>query len=457
MIATLIIVVAWVLAALVLTGIGRLISCALPTGALQPAVFPRFWSGFVGASALLAVWQLFFPVNDVARALLLALACAGWWLTRKTWRDSLPGTWAFVIAPLLANRALGPETNADFASYFHETTNWFTTYALPPGLGNLHHRLGFNHSYYLYRAMFETGPLAGRSQHASDGLLFLVSFLVTWPGLVALLRGDQRPLNVVRAILLFPVVHQLLTGHVSSGAADAGVFAFGISLVVLTASLVLSHAPASRSDAALAFLLAAGALTLKLSLVVTALPLVVATMLTVAPADRRSVLRWPAVATLLILVPWMARGVVMSGYPLFPSTAFAFDVPWRVPEGVATTEALYAQAFGRGFFYTPAPGTPWVEHWFTRALLLNHDVLMPACLVGLALVLALARRHVEPKAWLCFIPGLAVWWLGAPEPRHAGALLWGFAAVVFASALGEWRTRWHHAVLVAVLTLALAV
>jgi len=449
--ATFTVMVAWALAAFVLTGVGRLISVRLPSGWAKLPGFPRFWLGFVGTCAFLSLWQLFAPVNDVARVLLVLAALAGWWLTRASWRESSPGTWALLLAPWLANRALGPETNADFASYFHETTNWFTTFALPPGLGNLHHRLGFNHAYYLYRALFETGPLTGLSQHVSDSLLFFVSFLVTAPGLVALFRADRRPIHVVQAILLVPVVHQVLTGHVSSGAADAGVFALSVTLVLLTANRVLSREAASDGEIALGLILAAGAVTTKLSLAATAIPLVVSLATT-----RRIAVKWAALATVLILIPWMARGVVMTGYPLFPSTVFGFDVSWRVPESLAHAEALFAQAYGRGFYDTPPVGTPWVAHWVMRALWLNHEFVIPLSIAGVALLLCLVRRKFEPKAWLCFMPGFAVWLLGAPEPRHAGALLWGFAAITFASATREWSLRWLQPVIVTVVMLMLS-
>ena len=33
----------------------------------------------------------------------------------------------------------------------------------------------------------------------------------------------------------------------------------------------------------------------------------------------------------VLLATWMGRGILLSGYPLFPSTALAMPVPWRMP------------------------------------------------------------------------------------------------------------------------------
>ena len=43
-------------------------------------------------------------------------------------------------------------------------------------------------------------------------------------------------------------------------------------------------------------------------------------------------LLYATLAALVLCLPWLARGIIRSGYPLFPSTALAAPVAWRVPK-----------------------------------------------------------------------------------------------------------------------------
>src|SRR5262249_31531005 len=75
-----------------------------------------------------------------------------------------------------------------------------------------------------------------------------------------------------------------------------------------------------------------------------------------------------------------ARSVVLSGYPLYPSTQLdVFVVDWKIPAAVADAEAVVIRAWARGIHAVDPPETfadaaaypisrwlpVWVEHWPT--------------------------------------------------------------------------------------------
>src|SRR3970282_253738 len=93
---------------------------------------------------------------------------------------------------------------------------------------------------------------------------------------------------------------------------------------------------------ALAFTVAAA---FKLSIALVALPAWLIAMILTAPgaAQGEASLRRAAAVALamsgVLMGTWLARGVVLSGYPLYPATALGFPVDWRVPAEQAAAES----------------------------------------------------------------------------------------------------------------------
>jgi hypothetical protein len=165
---------------------------------------------------------------------------------------------------------------------------------------------------------------------------------------------------------------------------------------------------------------------------------------------RRDALAAAAIAGALLL-PWLARGAVLSGYPLYPLTALALPVDWRVPAAAAESEASGVRAWAR------VPGVPrelvlhgwyWLESWGRRHLVLRVGVGVPLPLLlgGAGLFLAalggsLGQRSRATRALWLLAPAavaLASWFWMAPDPRFAMFSLWSIAAAGLGTAAGVW-------------------
>lgn len=460
------VLVAWAVGALVFVGLGRL--AAMATGA-GPHV-PRFWLGWALGVALLQVWHLAWPVDGAALGALAALAAAGWWIGgRPRWRPGWADALAFALTVLVADQALAAPGNLDTDLYFAQTVAWAEAHPVTPGLGNLNHRLAFNHAYYLYAALADVGPLEGRGHHVANGLLFVA---LLWPGLRAIARLASAQ-DVVRALVLVPLADALVSGNLTSPAADGAVFAYGAALAVVAARMLVDERPPSRADVvAMGFLGAAGVVT-KASLVCVEMPLLVAVLIRwvrsrPGAGEVRRVLAWSVGLGVAVVGVWMARGVVLSGYPLFPSTALAAPVPWRVPEAVARMEMAFIRATGRLTTVAADPDAPWVGAWLRAAWLDTRGFLLPvalAAVLALALVWTAARGRLRREGVRALgfvaaaVAGLSMWWWLSPELRHAGVLVWllpislTLALVRGTDALGEPAGR--AALRLAVVVLAL--
>src|SRR5260370_29933970 len=166
-----------------------------------------------------------------------------------------------------------------------------------------------------------------------------------------------------------------------------------------------------------------------------------------APELRRMLL-FGVSAALLIVAPWMAHGVILSGYPLYPSPFAGVDVPWRMDRAVVVSMYDWVHAFARwpGHFDTEVVEKGWMARWFQREWLNNRAFLLPAALaVAGALAMGasfLAGRRPLRSLLAALAPlagGIAMWWSLAPDTRFAGPLLWGFAGMLALAAASAWQ------------------
>jgi hypothetical protein len=147
---------------------------------------------------------------------------------------------------------------------------------------------------------------------------------------------------------------------------------------------------------------------------------------------------------------WMARGVVLSGYLLFPTASLSLPVDWRAPVEHARGEFAYAAESSRATVenYQALVGDAgrwdWIANWWRESASYDiHHLIVPGLLAALGslgyLFLRQSRRGKaagSPATWWLAGPALIAlvpWFLVAPEPRYAAPLLWGTAAVAAAA------------------------
>src|SRR4029453_3687993 len=94
-----------------------------------------------------------------------------------------------------------------------------------------------------------------------------------------------------------------------------------------------------------------------------------------------------AVWTAVIFVPWIVRGYVLSGYPLFPATIGGIPVDWKYnPQTAADLREIMMLWYrtihvDRGYL----PGLRWIPEWLFEIAFLRAPIetVLPA-LVALA-------------------------------------------------------------------------
>lgn len=467
------VVITWAVVGLVLAGIGlafRRLFGALAIDLDELAI--AFWAGYAIALFLLQLWHLLFPVNAGALLVLLALGVAGllqsWrgigsWLGTDPWRGrgwAIAGALALLL--FASNRAIGPVENYDTGMYHLPVVNWAKSFAVVPGLVNLHGRLAFNSSSLLFAAALDQGPWTGRAAHIANSLLvawFLVRVATAW---TRVLSGTKRPgaWDVFDAMLLLPLAAILISGDLSSLETDTPTsLLLLVSASRILRALSLPTAQRAGNDFATVALLLSASMCVKLSAVVIAGMLILVAAWTFRSAFGSwsdAVLRVLPAPVLLVLL-WMSRGVILSGYPMYPAGVFGFPVPWRAPAEQAFAEAAWIRMSAHELNHNRiVAGFDWLLPWAKEiATDIRWMFLVPApaiLAVLLALLLLVRRRALrDPYPRLALVAsaviGLIFWFVAAPHPRFGMAPMWlatGVLATLALDTVGD--AQWPRAV-----------
>lgn len=502
MLATLLIIMlTWLVLASLLAGIGTWFYRAFDRKAdTGEAWILAFWAGFAFSLIVLQLWNIAFPVNNALRVLLAGLGILGlifhWRGGFKALKSIRPKHSLFIVFALLftvwlANRSVDNAVVYETGLYHLNVMQWAQEYRLLPGLGNLHSRLGFGTTYFLFPTLFNIAYWQDRAHHIANSLIYWVLFLhMAWSGFVILQRRRVDLYNGVQAIWMLVTWLLIPTETIlPSMANDPVIMALGFVIAGQALKLIDSPQMPHRDALYRVFLivLISGIGTaIKFSfLIYGALLSLLMTWLwiqrygTWKPLPVIRLVGFMGIVAFSALIPMMARSVIATGYPLYPLTLAPFPVDWRIYPEHADLEYAFIRLFARDQemhpLYVP-DNWNWFPVWLYERLFpdLTRDYiyfLLPVVVAaGSAMLLAIRYmlRYTAPTTeettspqltllhWLFVIPALvaiAFWFYSAPAPRFAGASLWILAAtlaVYLFIEIGWGKRAWQIAIMVVV-------
>jgi hypothetical protein len=324
--------------------LGRISGCSLNA---QFSVIYKFWFGFVFLIGILQVISLFLPLSNIAFIIVSLLALLIFLLNFKSassglaliYRQclTLKGFISFGVIMFLllvvsysANKDI---THPDTFLYHFNAVKWAKDYPVVPGLVNLHNRLGFNSSFFLFAAFTEVGLYENHSAHIALSFL-MVACLVHW----FLVIANPRELMAKRIFCMMTVVfllyHIFYRMDIASLSTD-----YPTAVLTLVFCLILLD----RIDHKILLLLpvSAAIFSFKLSgmLAVGLSVTMLAGYLFLAkygykdlPAKKAHMRTLIASFALLcfIICGFVIRNVVISGWLLYPFPIGNLHLPWSV-------------------------------------------------------------------------------------------------------------------------------
>jgi hypothetical protein len=414
--------------------------------------------------------NLFVPISPQVALILFA---GGWLLFILNARYAIKTfslgliVFGLIVVIYVAYSGQKPVFNYDSGLYHLQAIRWITSSKTPLGLANLHSRLGFNSSWFSVAASLEIPHLEYKSSFILNTLLVFVYGLGI--GQVASAFRFARKVRLSDIFLILSGLVWFLFAQskfVSSPSPDTPVLA--LTLVSTYASI-----KAMESEEGwfyygfIAFFIAVFAITVKF----TALPLLLAPMATLSWNFYRHRERWDkhksllrrlliisSGTTLLVLLPWMLRGILLSGcaaFPLslgcFPSLTWATQVSCSSPACNDLISAGGAAAWIKSWARQPnlSPDVvlsnwnwliPWLDNFLS-----GEVVRKSATLLFLGTVLLwLARGEKKPSvqermtymlpASVSFL-GIMFWFLTAPDLRFAEGYFWSLGLLIFSAGI----------------------
>lgn len=410
-----------------------------------------FWIGFCVAIAWTQIWHFVAPVNIACVATLTCVGITSHFVDRFA---TICGTLRLIVTRpamtfcilattiWLANRSTGPSDNIDTGLYHWNAIRWMTEYAIVPGLGNLHVRLGANQSALLYPALLDQGIWRGHSNHLANGLLLAMLFSQGWLGIDQVRRGSAIAGNWFDALLLTPAV--LMTNHwwVSSHSTDVAPAMLAFAAV---SNWLHSRETADPSCSHLVTLIFLGtAICLKITIAVFAIAFGLVVFFAISNARTK---RIAIVAIAFLEIPWLIRGVLLSGYLLYPSTTIGFPVDWRLPVDIMQTENEHIRAFAKvhNDAFDPSKAHlwrswKWLTIWFK---LLEREIVIPALLTVIAAAIVISRRRAfgfEVRLVISAVIAIGFWFVTAPDTRFGFCLFWILLAALLPGMVESFRS-----------------
>lgn len=455
-----IILAGWTLISTLLCGLGAIMN-TLAGLKHNKDIFHYFWFGWGGLIIGLQCWQLFLPVDWKSALIFGVLGTVGLFhlfrtQPRQKWDSALSPLVLLLLFSLplllwLALTSLRVPTHNDSGLYYFNMIRWLNEYPIVPGLGNLHGRLAYNQSFFLYAAFLNIFPLTLKGHHFANSLLLCMLSLEAFVCFFRVLRAPAvAPLSQLFNLLFAPVVLIVsLTSSISSPSPDIAIFVLGVLLStrLLRYFETLPGGHEEEAHFASICLLASLAVTIKLSSLIHSVALIALLFFFWQARHKNGLFsgqffntaRKPILLSYFCLGIWSLRGLLSSGYLLYPSSFGAFPVDWRIPREFVRFEAEWIYSWARnpqGLPEEVLASWDWLKVWwpniFSSEVVLAPVTLFLAASVVLLLLNSIPRlRHAQDYTiYLLLLPtvlSLIFWFLTAPDPRFAASSFWVLA------------------------------
>jgi len=413
----------------------------LPMETNQPVTIYFIW-GVISLSTVTATISLFTAISNsvlltVAGTILVILTMyrneiyqilSSKW--KKVYHNPLPLCIFVVILVLVTisvNETLRP---GDTGGYHAQAVRWLTDYGAVAGIGNIIPRVAFNNHLFVLASLFDAFWLKGQFHLLINGLFFLFGSMFLLQSAAELFKGEK--LNVVNLLGLFIVIPLLWFKP-----SVLNTLYVEMSVTLLLIFLISRYLKNNFTQQSLILISALTGLLLsyKASLLPVAL-LLIPLLFTQKKNDYSIQKRVITVLSpfLIILIPFVARNIILSGYPLYPMPLaeywpFIFD--WQMPSEQLTYMINEIKSWARttgdhtNYKVRGATTFAWILPWF-KAVFLMFPVLFTAVLLSIPILLYKIyhefnydAKHITARVWVWSLPliSLAWWFFQVPNIR----------------------------------------
>ena len=351
---------------------------------------------------------------------------------------------------------------SDTYLYHVQAIRWIEEYGVVPGLGNFHSRFAYNSACMSLHALFSFSWFFEQPLHVVNGFLgcFFSAYALITNKLFT--KSESRLSDMLKcAIIIYVLVSRI---NISSPGSDMPAM-----LIVLYVMCKWSECNENRENSqsleyGVLCLFAAWAVSVKLS-AATCMILILYPAVMLIKEKRWKTILIDLVSGIIIVVPWVVRNVIISGYLLYPYSGIdLFNFDWKMPVEILDQERKDIAVWGREVKDASRFDesiVQWFGTWFSGQIPRNKIFIIAGFLATLILIILIVIKLIDKfrnrnriefflsnvSEWLLVITMIIseVFWLfSAPLVRYGVVyLLMPVAVVVYfiKELVGEYRFK----------------
>lgn len=415
-------------------------------------------TGIIFLNVYAQLFSLFYKVAGIACTILgtmgIVLFCV--WAYRQVRRGKaygiFPGcTWekpdyrrvaallfCFALTLVWTTRSPG---QYDTGLYHAQAIRWVEEYGVVPGLGNLHMRLAYNSAFMSLQALFSLGWLLGQSLHTLNGFFCLAALFYALSTVRLWGEKSRRTSDFLKCVAVFYVVQKC--HDIASSGTDIEAMLLMLYIFIKWSE----YMEREEKDGVLygyLCLVSVYAATVKLSAASTALLALYPLYLFIREKNGKAIFSHVA-AGVGILLPFLIRNVVISGYLVYPYAGLdLFHPDWKMDEAVLLSDSLDIKMFARGLRSAAEYDNSligWIPKWFVnqnagnRVLIVVGAVCVPVILYLFGKNLK-ERNYVRAVFFGTGVLNLFFWFFTAPHMRYGEPYIYVLVAMALGAAAG---------------------
>lgn len=289
-------------------------------------------------------------------------------------------------------------------TYTHLIQNmmWNEEFAVIPGVANLNYHFAFNSNFLLLSTVFGLKPLFGQYIFGINAFYMALIFIYIMSNM-----AKRRTLPaVILSLIVFIVLFIQYKTHIASPSTDL----FPNLLIVFLMLAMFSNQNSLQEKSLLFWIVPVFCLTLKLPMIFICL-LSVYLLFWLMKIKAYRAIYFLSVWSFLIIVPWLVRNILISGYLVYPFPEIdLFNVDWKVPIETAIIERdnIKASAILPAAYNNPQMVAGWslekkLHEWLLNLPPLSIGIIFTTLISPLLMFLAFWRdkyKHLKRHAGL---------------------------------------------------------
>lgn len=343
-------------------------------------------------------------------------------------------TFPFLLSALVFS--LNPPFAYDSGLYHIQSIKWIQEYSVVPGLANLHGRFGFNPNIFTIFALTSLKEIFKQEIFSVNFVIYSILVLHSINRIYKILKQEGFTNSfLLHSIVLFLILEQFMS--LSSPTPD--LISIVLPLYILT-NLPKNengiHSKLNLENYFSSIILSVYTISVKLATI----PLCILILLLIIryKFDGKKLLIVISII-FLILLPWLIRNVILSGYLIYPFSAIdIFNFDWKVPLNAVVSEKLSITGWARnpGEGYKEAAQMKfweWFPIWWNTISKLNRLFIVISFLSPIFIFIYSLFKKIKIDfqtfailftSWI----GVIFWILLAPDIRFGKAFL-GVSAI----------------------------